>query len=45
MCQIEQLEAGSPGKLKVTAKSTETDEIIEGEYNTVSVNSTACFIT
>lgn len=38
MCaQIEQLEAGSPGRLKVTAKSTETDEIIEGEYNTVSV--------
>uniref|UniRef100_A0A7N8XM61 Thioredoxin reductase 3 n=1 Tax=Mastacembelus armatus TaxID=205130 RepID=A0A7N8XM61_9TELE len=33
--KIEELEAGTPGKLKVTAKSTETDEIIEGEYNTV----------
>ena len=33
--QIEELEAGAPGRLKVTAKSTETDEIIEGEYNTV----------
>lgn len=33
--QVEQLEAGTPGRLKVTAKSTETDEIIEGEYNTV----------
>uniref|UniRef100_A0A7N8YA67 thioredoxin-disulfide reductase (NADPH) n=1 Tax=Mastacembelus armatus TaxID=205130 RepID=A0A7N8YA67_9TELE len=32
-----ELEAGTPGKLKVTAKSTETDEIIEGEYNTVLV--------
>lgn len=35
VCQVEELEAGTPGKLKVTAKSTETDEIIEGEYNTV----------
>ncbi|KAM9482966.1 thioredoxin reductase 3 [Clarias gariepinus] len=35
--KIEQLEAGSPGRLKVTAKSTETDEIIEGEYNTVLI--------
>uniref|UniRef100_A0A7N8X587 thioredoxin-disulfide reductase (NADPH) n=1 Tax=Mastacembelus armatus TaxID=205130 RepID=A0A7N8X587_9TELE len=35
--KIEELEAGTPGKLKVTAKSTETDEIIEGEYNTVLV--------
>lgn len=43
--QIEQLEAGTPGRLKVTAKSTETDEIIEGEYNTVSVNPASCFIT
>lgn len=34
--QIEELEAGTPGRLKVTAKSTESDEIIEGEYNTVS---------
>ncbi|XP_016119538.1 thioredoxin reductase 1, cytoplasmic-like, partial [Sinocyclocheilus grahami] len=33
---IEQLEAGTPGRLKVTAKSTESDEIIEGEYNTSS---------
>ncbi|XP_034724379.1 thioredoxin reductase 3 isoform X1 [Etheostoma cragini] len=35
--KIEELEAGAPGKLKVTAKSTETDEIIEGEYNTVLI--------
>lgn len=38
VCQVEQLEAGTPGRLKVTAKSTETDELFEGEYNTVSVN-------
>uniref|UniRef100_A0AAQ4QBR5 thioredoxin-disulfide reductase (NADPH) n=1 Tax=Gasterosteus aculeatus aculeatus TaxID=481459 RepID=A0AAQ4QBR5_GASAC len=25
----------TPGRLKVTSKSTETDEVIEGEYNTV----------
>lgn len=35
--QIEELEAGTPGRLKVTAKSTEGDDIYEGEYNTVSV--------
>ncbi|XP_039653277.1 thioredoxin reductase 3 [Perca fluviatilis] len=35
--KIEELEAGTPGKLKVTAKSTETDELIEGEYNTVLI--------
>ncbi|XP_078103815.1 thioredoxin reductase 3 isoform X1 [Sander vitreus] len=35
--KVEELEAGTPGKLKVTAKSTETDEIIEGEYNTVLI--------
>lgn len=35
VCQVEELEAGTPGRLKVTAKSTETDEVIEGEYNTV----------
>ncbi|XP_016364785.1 thioredoxin reductase 3 isoform X1 [Sinocyclocheilus rhinocerous] len=35
--KIEQLEAGTPGRLKVTAKSTESDEIIEGEYNTVLI--------
>lgn len=35
VCQVEELEAGTPGRLKVTAKSTETDEILEGEYNTV----------
>lgn len=39
LLQIEQLEAGTPGRLKVTAKSTESDEIIEGEYNTVSIMS------
>uniref|UniRef100_A0A8C7XYG8 thioredoxin-disulfide reductase (NADPH) n=1 Tax=Oryzias sinensis TaxID=183150 RepID=A0A8C7XYG8_9TELE len=39
-----QLEAGTPGRLKVTAKSTETDEIMEGEYNTVliAVGRNAC---
>uniref|UniRef100_A0A8C6UKH1 thioredoxin-disulfide reductase (NADPH) n=1 Tax=Neogobius melanostomus TaxID=47308 RepID=A0A8C6UKH1_9GOBI len=35
--KIEELEAGTPGRLKVTAKSTETDEIFEGEYNTVLI--------
>ncbi|XP_048858389.1 thioredoxin reductase 3 [Brienomyrus brachyistius] len=35
--KVEELEKGEPGKLKVTAKSTETDEIIEGEYNTVLI--------
>ncbi|XP_068171458.1 thioredoxin reductase 3 [Antennarius striatus] len=34
---IEELEAGSPGRLKVTAKSTEGDDTIEGEYNTVLI--------
>lgn len=38
MCQIEELEAGTPGRLKVTAKSTESDDLIEGEYNTVSID-------
>ncbi|XP_078075792.1 thioredoxin reductase 1, cytoplasmic-like [Mustelus asterias] len=33
--KIEQIEAGTPGKLKVTARSTEGSENIEGEYNTV----------
>uniref|UniRef100_A0A8C7Y302 thioredoxin-disulfide reductase (NADPH) n=1 Tax=Oryzias sinensis TaxID=183150 RepID=A0A8C7Y302_9TELE len=39
-----ELEAGTPGRLKVTAKSTETDEIMEGEYNTVliAVGRNAC---
>uniref|UniRef100_H3B6J5 thioredoxin-disulfide reductase (NADPH) n=1 Tax=Latimeria chalumnae TaxID=7897 RepID=H3B6J5_LATCH len=35
--QIEQLEAGTPGRLKVTAKSTEGGEIVDGEYNTVLI--------
>ncbi|XP_034089144.1 thioredoxin reductase 3 isoform X1 [Gymnodraco acuticeps] len=35
--KVEELEAGSPGRLKVTAKSTESDEVIEGEYNTVLI--------
>lgn len=34
---VEQLEAGTPGRLKVVAKSTESDTIIEDEYNTVLV--------
>uniref|UniRef100_A0A8C2TZP2 thioredoxin-disulfide reductase (NADPH) n=1 Tax=Coturnix japonica TaxID=93934 RepID=A0A8C2TZP2_COTJA len=33
--QVERLEDGTPGRLKVTAKSTEGPEIFEGEYNTV----------
>ncbi|XP_024619126.1 thioredoxin reductase 3 isoform X5 [Neophocaena asiaeorientalis asiaeorientalis] len=33
--EVQQLEKGSPGKLKVVAKSTEGTEIIEGLYNTV----------
>ncbi|XP_023682624.1 thioredoxin reductase 3 [Paramormyrops kingsleyae] len=35
--KVEELEKGEPGRLKVTAKSTETDDIIEGEYNTVLI--------
>uniref|UniRef100_A0A8C1T4H3 thioredoxin-disulfide reductase (NADPH) n=1 Tax=Cyprinus carpio TaxID=7962 RepID=A0A8C1T4H3_CYPCA len=35
--KVGQLEAGTPGRLKVTAKSTESDEIFEGEYNTVLI--------
>ncbi|XP_075039747.1 thioredoxin reductase 3 [Mixophyes fleayi] len=34
---IEQLEPGTPGRLKVVAKSTEGDAVIEEEYNTVLV--------
>uniref|UniRef100_A0A8C3W4Z3 Thioredoxin reductase 3 n=1 Tax=Catagonus wagneri TaxID=51154 RepID=A0A8C3W4Z3_9CETA len=33
--KVQQLEKGSPGKLKVVAKSTEGPETIEGVYNTV----------
>ncbi|ELK25957.1 Thioredoxin reductase 1, cytoplasmic [Myotis davidii] len=33
--KVEQIEAGTPGRLKVVAKSTNSDEVIEGEYNTV----------
>ncbi|XP_062312413.1 thioredoxin reductase 3 [Osmerus eperlanus] len=35
--KVEELEAGTPGRLKVTAKSTDSDEVIEGEYNTVLI--------
>lgn len=35
--QVQQLERGLPGRLKVVAKSTEGTETIEGIYNTVSV--------
>ncbi|TNN78570.1 Thioredoxin reductase 3 [Liparis tanakae] len=35
--KVEELEAGTPGRLKVTAKSTESEEIFEGEYNTVLI--------
>ncbi|XP_044157323.1 thioredoxin reductase 3 [Bufo gargarizans] len=34
---VEQLEAGTPGRLKVISKSTESDTVIEDEYNTVLV--------
>ncbi|XP_038636303.1 thioredoxin reductase 1, cytoplasmic-like [Scyliorhinus canicula] len=33
--KIEQIEPGTPGKLKVTAQSTDGSETLEGEYNTV----------
>jgi len=35
---VERLEDGTPGRLKVTAKSTEGPEFFEGEYNTVSIS-------
>ncbi|XP_030400569.1 thioredoxin reductase 1, cytoplasmic isoform X2 [Gopherus evgoodei] len=35
--KVEQIEEGTPGKLKVIAQSTDGREIIEGEYNTVLV--------
>ncbi|KAL2299837.1 hypothetical protein Nmel_012690 [Mimus melanotis] len=35
--QVEQLEQGMPGRLKVTAKSTEGPETLEEEYNTVLI--------
>ncbi|MBN3325840.1 TRXR3 reductase, partial [Atractosteus spatula] len=35
--KVEELEKGTPGRLKVTAKSTESEEVIEGEYNTVLI--------
>ncbi|KAM9204316.1 thioredoxin reductase 1, cytoplasmic [Mergus octosetaceus] len=33
--KVEQIEEGTPGRLKVTANSTKGNEVIEGEYNTV----------
>ncbi|XP_015719952.1 thioredoxin reductase 1, cytoplasmic [Coturnix japonica] len=33
--KVEQIEEGTPGRLKVTAKSTKDDQIIEEEYNTM----------
>uniref|UniRef100_A0A2K6F185 Thioredoxin reductase 1, cytoplasmic n=1 Tax=Propithecus coquereli TaxID=379532 RepID=A0A2K6F185_PROCO len=33
--KIEQIEAGTPGRLRVVAQSTNSEETIEGEYNTV----------
>ncbi|XP_055503925.1 thioredoxin reductase 1, cytoplasmic-like [Leucoraja erinacea] len=35
--KIEELEAGTPGRIKVTAKSTSSREVITGEYNTVII--------
>ena len=37
--QVEQIEAGSPGKLKVTALSSGGDEAYEDQFNTVSHSS------
>ncbi|MBV95385.1 Thioredoxin reductase 1, cytoplasmic, partial [Eschrichtius robustus] len=34
--KVEQIEAGTPGRLRVVAKSTDSDITIEGEYNTVN---------
>ena len=36
-CQVQQLERGLPGRLKVVAKSTDGTETMEGIYNTVSI--------
>ncbi|XP_040611096.1 thioredoxin reductase 1, cytoplasmic isoform X1 [Mesocricetus auratus] len=33
--KVEQIEAGTPGRLRVTAQSTNSEETIEGEFNTV----------
>uniref|UniRef100_A0A8P0SZV1 Thioredoxin reductase 1, cytoplasmic n=1 Tax=Canis lupus familiaris TaxID=9615 RepID=A0A8P0SZV1_CANLF len=33
--KVEQIEAGTPGRLRVVAQSTSSSETIEGEYNTV----------
>lgn len=33
--KVEQIEAGMPGRLRVVAQSTQGNETIEGEYNTV----------
>uniref|UniRef100_A0A8C3YU99 Thioredoxin reductase 1, cytoplasmic n=2 Tax=Catagonus wagneri TaxID=51154 RepID=A0A8C3YU99_9CETA len=33
--KVEQIEAGMPGRLRVVAKATDSDNTIEGEYNTV----------
>ncbi|CAN0101594.1 unnamed protein product [Lampetra planeri] len=35
--KVEQLEAGTPGRLKVHAKATEGSELYEGEFNTVLI--------
>ncbi|XP_072326940.1 thioredoxin reductase 1, cytoplasmic-like [Scyliorhinus torazame] len=35
--KIEQLEAGTPGRLKVTARATTSTEVIDAEYNTVLI--------
>ncbi|XP_074863880.1 thioredoxin reductase 1, cytoplasmic [Carettochelys insculpta] len=42
--KVEQIEKGTPGKLKVIAQSTDGREMIEGEYNTVllAVGRDAC---
>nr|XP_021496610.1 thioredoxin reductase 1, cytoplasmic isoform X1 [Meriones unguiculatus] len=33
--KVEQIEAGTPGRFKVTAQSTNSEETFEGEFNTV----------
>ncbi|XP_073940365.1 thioredoxin reductase 1, cytoplasmic isoform X1 [Castor canadensis] len=42
--KVEQIEAGTPGRLRVIAQSTSSEETIEGEYNTVllAVGRDAC---
>uniref|UniRef100_A0A8C2M8P0 Thioredoxin reductase 1, cytoplasmic n=3 Tax=Muroidea TaxID=337687 RepID=A0A8C2M8P0_CRIGR len=42
--KVEQIEAGTPGRLRVTAQSTNSEETMQGEFNTVllAVGRDAC---